>query len=141
MADDEDDEGTDARSRSSDPSTSHEAAERMQPSKLQRLVLDVLRRNYPNPMTSMEVARTLDVHPWSVSPRFVPLEEKGLVERAGKKVTLNSNGKPRNMQAWRAKRKPGEPERVAEPVVPTRSPPVVEKIKAKVHLFKDIRRG
>ena len=51
--------------------------------------------------TSIEVAEGMGIHPWSVSPRFRPLERKGLVEQSEKR-SLNSAGQLRTMRAWRA---------------------------------------
>jgi predicted transcriptional regulator len=52
-------------------------------------------------MTSIEVSEALGMHLVTVSPRFAPLHRKGLVERENK-VALNSAGKPKRLQAWRA---------------------------------------
>jgi Mn-dependent DtxR family transcriptional regulator len=99
MADD-----TDAYARGGDPFSSRRAAERMHRSKLEARVLAVL-VEHGTWMTSLEVADAMGVDKWSISPRFQPLYKKGLVEQ-GRKLGLNSNGKPRMLLAWRAYRPP-----------------------------------
>ena len=71
----------------------------MNVSKLQEAVLRVLRsRN--DPMAAIEIARAMDIHPWSVTPRMKPLERLGLVVRVGTGPRLNSENNMRNMQLW-----------------------------------------
>lgn len=93
---------TEAYARGSDPSTSHEAAERARHSDLEWKVFEVLASHWPRYMTSIEVAEELEIDKWSISPRFAPLERKGLVE-CMKVAALNSSGKVRSMLAWRAR--------------------------------------
>ena len=95
---------TDAYARSSDPDTSHSAAERMRMSRLERDVYQFLLDHYPVAYTSIEIAKAMGKDKWSISPRLKPLMDKGLVERTTK-VALNSSGKMRELKAWRALKK------------------------------------
>lgn len=92
-----------ALTRSTDPDTSHMAAERVDVQKSEKPVLDCLLANYPLAMTAVEISLAIKVDKWTVSPRLKPLEEKGKVERYGKKVAINSNGRTSQQIAWRAK--------------------------------------
>jgi hypothetical protein len=92
---------TDAYARSSDPKPSHEAAERVSATALESEVYKTLRHDML--MTSLDVSRITGIPIWSISPRFKPLERKGLIERVGTMVVLNSNGRPRKLTAWRVK--------------------------------------
>jgi hypothetical protein len=93
---------TDAYARSSDPKPSHDAAERASATVLEAEVYKTL-KEHGGLMTSLCVVRVIKKPAWSISPRFKPLERKGLIERAGTLVVLNSNGRPRKLTAWRAK--------------------------------------
>ena len=92
---------TDAFARSSDPKPSHEAAERMAVTRLEAEVCEALKA-HGGLMTCLCVSRAMNKPAWSISPRFKPLERKGLIERVGTMVVLNSNGRPRKLTAWRA---------------------------------------
>lgn len=92
---------TDAFARSSDPDTAHDAADRVRQTKLEQQVYEALLKHPGVFLTSIEVAQLMGVDKWSISPRFQPLKRKGLVEQS-EKIGLNSSGKPRTMQAWRA---------------------------------------
>ncbi len=86
-----------AWARSSDPSTAHEAAERVKGSKAARLsalVLNALK--ILGEATSKEVSDYLGEEYVSISPRFRPLANKGVIEECGKR------SKPPAI-AWRIK--------------------------------------
>jgi Mn-dependent DtxR family transcriptional regulator len=102
--DDEPDFFSSAYARHSDPDTSHEAAHKMSFTDKEQMVYAALAETGV-PMTSLCVARALDVDPWSVSPRFKPLEDKGAIERCGKLTVLNSSGNIAALTAWRIRRK------------------------------------
>ena len=93
-------ESTDAYTRSSDPQTSHDAAERVKTTRLESLVYKTL-KECGQPMTALCVSRKIGIDKWSISPRFKPLEDKGLIERAGTMTVLNSGGNPRKLNAWK----------------------------------------
>lgn len=76
--------------RHSDPQTSHDAAESIDASLLERLVVDVLKKN--GAMTSEQVAIVLNMNLVSISPRFRPLATKGLIFDTGRKAR-NRSGK------------------------------------------------
>ena len=97
---------TEAFARDSDPSTSHTAAERMRDSELEAQVYQTLLRCGVY-MTSIEVAAEMGIDKWSISPRFKPLHRKGLVELT-EKLGVNTAGKLRKLQAWRAVRCPSD---------------------------------
>lgn len=88
--------------RNSDPDTSHEAAERVDVTKCEQKALDFLLKVFPQFYTAIEISIAVGIDKWSISPRLKPLEEKGKVERVGKKVTINSNGRTSSQIAWRA---------------------------------------
>lgn len=100
LGDDDDDDDTEAHARNSDPSTSHDAAQRVRFSKLQLKVLNLLRLR-GEWMTSIEISEALGIHVWSISPRMKPLLVRGLVENRKMKGD-NSNGKERLLLHWRA---------------------------------------
>jgi hypothetical protein len=93
-----------AHSRHDDPATSHEAAAHMQKtgqaSKLEAEVLAVIKPG--GRWTALEVAEVLGRHPWSISPRLAPLKRKGHIIEDGRKPVLNSSGRIRECQAWKA---------------------------------------
>lgn len=103
--DDDDDDGpddTEAYSRDTDPSTSHEAAAKVRPTRLEAEVLGVLRESGAW-LSVIQIGEEMDLHPWSVSPRLRPLFRKGLVD-VRKEPRVNSEGNTANMQVWRAVR-------------------------------------
>jgi predicted transcriptional regulator len=91
---------TEAYARTDDAETAHQAAERVRCTNLEDQVYQVLLKS-ASYMTCLEVAEAAGMDKWSVSPRFAPLHRKGMVE-PGEKIALNSAGKPRLLQAWRA---------------------------------------
>lgn len=93
---------TDAYARSSDPKPSHDAAERSRATALEAEVYKTL-KEHGGRMTCLCVVDALKKPAWSISPRFKPLERKGLIERVGTMLVLNSNGRPRKLTAWQAK--------------------------------------
>jgi hypothetical protein len=109
-------DAADARARSSDPETSHEAAAHMDAtgttSRLENEVYSFMKMHHGR-WTTPEIAGALNRHAWSISPRMVPLEEKKLIRRDGKKRVINSTGRPRELQAWVVNT--GEPEDTSQP--------------------------
>jgi hypothetical protein len=102
--DDDDDQDdlfshADAFARSTDPWTSHVAANETDASKTERLVWDLLWAT-GIAMTSYEIAQATDQDDGSITPRMNPLERKGLVIRVGHK--MGPRGKP--MTLWKAVR-------------------------------------
>jgi len=92
-----------AGARPSDPSTSHEAAAVVANSHLEQDVYQFLLEHRGRYMTVIEIAQGMGMHPWSISPRMLPLWRKGLLLDPIKKAGLNSAGKIRNLQAWQVK--------------------------------------
>lgn len=72
-----------AHARASDPETSHEAAASVNVAALEAKVLKVLRAS-GEPKSSHQIAALLGLELVSISPRLKPLEERGLVKRAGR---------------------------------------------------------
>jgi predicted transcriptional regulator len=72
---------TTAFARNSDPLTSLDAADRVPVHTLEALVLRHLCWAYPNGLTSYQVAEASGISLVTLSPRFKPLEQKGLIER------------------------------------------------------------
>jgi predicted transcriptional regulator len=76
----------DAWARSTDPATAHEAADAMRGTKADRLAAVVVRAlRELGAATSKEVADYTGEELVSVSPRFRPLERRGVIEEAGRK--------------------------------------------------------
>jgi len=73
-----------AFARNSDPWTSHEAADFME-DHVAGLKADILVVLKEQQMTTVEIATCLHKMPWSISPRMLPLEKKGHVQRFGTK--------------------------------------------------------
>lgn len=106
MGDDDDDDlfsfrgpVDEPRARSSDPATSHDAAVDIDVTRLRSLIIGVL-RSRPQGLAAIEIARELDIHPWSITPRMKPMEEDNMVIRLPKRPVLNSEGNLRNMIIW-----------------------------------------
>lgn len=70
-----------AFARTTDPETSREAARALDPTDLERRVLDAIRTL--GGATIHEVAEITGLPEVSVSPRFRPLASKGLIEESG----------------------------------------------------------
>ena len=85
--------------RNTDPATSHEAAERVDVTKLQKLVIEALNET-KIPMTSLAIARHLNIPVWSISPRMKPLENLNQIVCVGSLPALNSNGHTRNLRHY-----------------------------------------
>lgn len=88
-----------ARARSSDPETSHEAAEDLKIATLMGRVYHCLAIN-STPMTQWEVTWALGETKQNISPRFVQLEEKMLIKRVGKRLAKNDQGGMTNQETW-----------------------------------------
>jgi hypothetical protein len=104
----DDDWPTEAYARSDDPSTSKDAARKVALSNRERMVFSAMCAMAPR-VTTLCITRYLqsqmaeggDNLGWSVSPRMVHLERKGLIERDGKMTVINSSGNPAPLGAWR----------------------------------------
>ena len=72
---------TEAHARTSDPHTSKDAAASMRMSKLGEDVLDTLIHLGGKGGTSDEIAEILKEDMQSITPRFAPMERKGLIEK------------------------------------------------------------
>lgn len=86
-----------AYARSSDPDTSHEAAHRtsFEVQRLEALVFRTL-KEHGTWMSVLMIEEATGENRWSISPRMLPLEEAGLIERK-KMPGKNSTGKIRNL--------------------------------------------
>lgn len=83
--------------RHTDPQTSHEAAKTVKVGKLYISILWVLKdhmHDLPPGLTPNQVAETTGLPTNSVSPRFRPMHQKGLIERTGelRKNLSNTRG-------------------------------------------------
>lgn len=85
--------------RNTDPESSHEAAERVDATRLQQLVLEALKA-VGVPMTSLRIAEYLGIPVWSISPRMKPLENLGLIVCVGSLPAMNSSGNIRNLRHY-----------------------------------------
>jgi predicted ArsR family transcriptional regulator len=72
-----------AVARATDPSTSYEAAASIDVTRLEGVILDMLKRYSAPGATTFELAEALGIEVISVSPRMKPLQEKGLVRDTG----------------------------------------------------------
>ena len=79
--------------RNSDPQTSKDAAISLDPTKLEKIVLEAVSQFREQGATMSEIERMLvTIHPASITPRFKPLIEKGLIKtdnRTRKSVRSN----------------------------------------------------
>lgn len=75
-------------SRRSDPSTSKEAARRLNPGSLQGQIVRTLRASDQG-LTIEELTRRLGRKEVSVSPRLRELERKGLIYRSGRRANIS----------------------------------------------------
>ena len=74
-----------ALARNTDPTTSHEAAEKVKVGHLEMMVLDALLAAGVRGMTSHELVADIGL-PWStVTPRLRPLANRGLVVDSGQR--------------------------------------------------------
>jgi hypothetical protein len=88
-----------AYARSTDPESSHEAAGGIDATKLQRLVIEALNET-KIPMTSLAIAKHLNIPVWSISPRMKPMENIGYIACVGSLPALNSSGRIRNLRHY-----------------------------------------
>lgn len=72
---------TPGASRHADPETSQEAAESVDASKLEQVVLDCIKRRGPSILD--EVVSLTKLDKVTASPRFKPLEDAGKIARTG----------------------------------------------------------
>lgn len=93
--------------RWSDPDTSHEAAERVDTTRIESLVVSVLARFGPprgQPMCVVEIWQRLPQFSVdTISPRMRPLVTKGLVIDLGKQPRASRHGKIRNQHVYKAR--------------------------------------
>ena len=69
--------------RRTDPATSHEAAQALDATQLEALVLETIRQ-CPNGATGYELDKALPgIGIQTISPRFAPLKRKGLIYESG----------------------------------------------------------
>lgn len=109
----DDDRPTEAYARSDDPQTSKDAARKVSFTNRERMVFSAMcAMGTGRRMTVLCITRYLqdqmaergDNLGWSVSPRMVALERKGLIERADRLTVINSSGNPASLGAWQIKR-------------------------------------
>ena len=85
--------------RATDPETAKEAAKSVDTSKMEQIVLDVI-RSFPNGCISQDVENALPhIRVSSITPRFRPLIRKGLVIETGEKRPGFSGRNQRVMRA------------------------------------------
>ena len=89
--------------RTTDPDTSHLAAELVPVSKLEQMFLNALLVH--DALTTTEIANFYGMDRDSFSPRPPRLIRRGLIEQCGKRHCKNSSGKMRPMIAFRLKAK------------------------------------
>lgn len=71
--------------RNTDPDTSHDAAEKVDTARLERMVYEVICM-YPNGCTSDQIMRHFPKHGvQTISPRYAPLLRKGLIYDTGER--------------------------------------------------------
>jgi len=85
--------------RATDPETSKEAAQSVDPTKLEQIVLDTI-RSFPNGCISQDVEHMLaEYRASSITPRYRPLMKKGLIVDTGEKRPGFSGRNQRVMRA------------------------------------------
>jgi hypothetical protein len=85
-----------ALARSSDPETSHAAAASLNTTEMEGMVLSALQM-LPEGATTIQIARALNLAPWSISPRMKPLCAKGFVMDSTRRLKGSSG---RNSIVW-----------------------------------------
>jgi hypothetical protein len=93
--------GTNARemARNTDPDTSHEAAEKVDTARLERMVYEVICK-YPNGCIADDVERELShLRSHSITPRFAPLIRKGFIFDTGLRRAASSGRSQRIVKA------------------------------------------
>ena len=93
------------QARETDPQTSHDAANAMDATALERRVVGCVRKY--GPIASDRVSLILDVDLQSVSPRFRPLANKGMIRpnklENGENITVKSLTSNRQRMTWVAR--------------------------------------
>ena len=85
--------------RTEDPDTSHEAAQKVDTARLERMVYEVILQ-YPNGVTGDEIMRHFPHHGiQTISPRYAPLIRKGFIEDTGERRKGSSGRSQRVMRA------------------------------------------
>ncbi len=85
--------------RKEDPTTSHQAAQSVDTTKLERIVYEAI-QSFPNGCISDEVLEALPDHRYSsITPRYKALLQKGFIEIVGTKEGRSG----RNQRVMRAK--------------------------------------
>ena len=85
--------------RTEDPDTSHEAAQKVDTARLERMVYEVILQ-YPNGATGDEIMRHFPHHGiQTISPRYAPLIRKGFIEDTGERRKGSSGRSQRVMRA------------------------------------------
>jgi len=85
--------------RATDPETAKEAAESVDPSRLEKIVLDVI-KSFPDGCISQDVEHMLaEYRASSITPRYRPLMKKGLIVDTGEKRPGFSGRNQRVMKA------------------------------------------
>lgn len=93
--------GTPAREmrRRTDPDTSHAAAEKINSTRLEQLVYEVIAR-HPNGCISDDVVKALPGHGvQTLSPRYAPLIRKGFIEDTGERRQGSTGRQQRVLRA------------------------------------------
>ena len=90
-----------AYARGSDPDTAHEAADRVDATRLEALVFGVVRQHAPRALCVVEIHSYLPhLSIDQVSPRMKPLVKKGLIVCLGKEPRANRQGNTRNQLVY-----------------------------------------
>jgi len=92
---------TTGNARFSDPQTSHDAANNVDAAKLERLVVGCIQEH--GPVASDKVSQILGIDLQSVSPRFRPLANRGLIKQHmvnGNPATVKSLTSNRQRMMW-----------------------------------------
>lgn len=85
--------------RTEDPDTSHEAAQKVDTARLERMVYEVIAK-YPNGVTGDEIMKHFPDHGvQTISPRYAPLIRKGFIEDTGERRKGSSGRSQRVMRA------------------------------------------
>lgn len=89
--------------RTEDPDTSHEAAQKVDTARLEKMVYEVIAK-YPNGVTGDEIMKHFPDHGvQTISPRYAPLIRKGFIEDTGERRKGSSGRSQRVMRAVKEK--------------------------------------
>jgi len=120
-----------AFARNEDPDTSHRAAETVDVSKMQALVLEAISR-FPDGATAEDIERALPQHRWNtITPRFAPLMRAGAIVDTGLRRKASTGRNQRVVKFVPEDFRPNDPPKRKRKEWKSLSPKQVDELAAK----------